>query len=92
MSIVVVSYRKHHFPPPIIARAAWLYFCFPLSLRVSAKMLLKRGIVVSLASGERIFARSIGMRSKPPHWLPFRLLWNISLVQWKMVMKQIWCL
>jgi putative transposase len=42
-----VSYRRHRFPPEIIARAVWLYFRFPLSLRLVEEMLLERGIVVS---------------------------------------------
>jgi putative transposase len=29
-----VSYKRHRFPPEIIARAVWLYFRFPLSLRL----------------------------------------------------------
>jgi putative transposase len=42
-----VSYRRHRFPPEIIAHAVWLYFRFPLSLRLVEEMLLERGIVVS---------------------------------------------
>src|SRR5216684_3795840 len=42
-----VSYKRHRFPPQIIAHAVWLYFRFPLSLRLVEEMLLKRGIVVS---------------------------------------------
>ena len=34
-------------PPQIIAHAVWLYFRFPLSLRLVEEMLLERGIVVS---------------------------------------------
>jgi len=33
--------------PQIIAHAVWLYFRFPLSLRLVEEMLLERGIVVS---------------------------------------------
>ena len=29
-----VSYKRHRFPPAIIAHAVWLYFRFPLSLRL----------------------------------------------------------
>jgi putative transposase len=29
-----VSYKRHRFPPEIIAHAVWLYFRFPLSLRL----------------------------------------------------------
>jgi putative transposase len=42
-----VSYKRHRFPPEIIAHAVWLYFRFPLSLRLVEEMLLGRGIVVS---------------------------------------------
>ena len=42
-----MSYKRHRFPPEIIARAVWLYFRFPLSLRLVEEMLLERGMVVS---------------------------------------------
>ncbi len=42
-----VHYKRHRFPPQIIAHAVWLYFRFPLSLRLVEEMLLERGIVVS---------------------------------------------
>jgi putative transposase len=42
-----VSYKRDRFPPDIIARAVWLYFRFPLSLRLVEEMLLERGILVS---------------------------------------------
>ncbi len=42
-----ISYKRHRFPPWIIAHAAWLYFRFPLSLRLVKEMLIERGIVVS---------------------------------------------
>ncbi len=42
-----VSYKRHRFPLQIIAHAVWLYFRFPLSLRLVEEMLLERGIVVS---------------------------------------------
>jgi putative transposase len=43
----VVSYKRYRFPPEIIAHAVWLYFRFPLSLRLVEEMLLERGILVS---------------------------------------------
>ncbi|MBB3148536.1 putative transposase [Phyllobacterium trifolii] len=39
--------KRHRFPPQIIAHAVWLYYRFPLSLRLVKEMLLERGIVVS---------------------------------------------
>ncbi|WP_114948996.1 IS6 family transposase [Microvirga calopogonii] len=48
-----VSYKRHRFPPQIIAHAVWLYFRFPLSLRLVEEMLLERGILVSYETVRR---------------------------------------
>lgn len=42
-----VSYKRHRFPPQTISYAVWLYFRFPLSLRMVEEMLLERGVAVS---------------------------------------------
>ncbi len=42
-----ISYKRHRFPPQIIAPAVWLYVRVNLSLREVEEMLLKRGIDVS---------------------------------------------
>lgn len=42
-----VSYKRHRFPPSVIAQAVWLCFRFPLSLRLVEEMLLERVVVVS---------------------------------------------
>ena len=47
MPLRPVSYKRHRFPPQIIAHGVRLYFRFPLSLRMVEEMLLERGIVVS---------------------------------------------
>jgi len=47
MKSSAVSYKRHRFPQQIISNAVWLYFRFPLSLRLVEEMLLERGIVVS---------------------------------------------
>ena len=47
MSHRPVSYKRHRFPPEIISHVVWLYFRFPLSLRLVEEMLLERGILVS---------------------------------------------
>lgn len=49
----LVSYRRHRFPPEIIAHAVWLYFRFPLSLRLVEELLLERGMVVSYETVRR---------------------------------------
>ena len=48
-----VSYKRHRFPPEIIAHAVWLCLRFPLSLRLVEEMLLERGIVVCYESIRR---------------------------------------
>jgi putative transposase len=40
-------YRGHRFPAEVFAHGVWLYFRFPLSLRMVEDMLAARGIVVS---------------------------------------------
>lgn len=47
MNPSIVSYKNQRFPPQVIAHAVWLYFRFPLSLRLMEEMLLERGIVIS---------------------------------------------
>ncbi|MER9165667.1 hypothetical protein [Mesorhizobium sp. M0715] len=47
MNTATVSYKRHRFPPQIIANAVWLCYRFPLSLRLVEEMLLERGFVVS---------------------------------------------
>ena len=41
------SYAGHRFPPEVIGHAVWLYFRFPLGLRMVEEMLAARGITVS---------------------------------------------
>ncbi len=64
-------YRRHRFPADIIADAVWLYFRFPLSLRMVEDMLAARGIIVSHQTIRlwaekfgRTFANQIRQRSR----------------------------
>lgn len=45
--ITFPSYAGHRFPAEIISHAVWLYFRFPLSLRMVDELLPARGIMVS---------------------------------------------
>jgi len=82
MSLPPVSYKRHRFPPAIIAHAVWLYFRFPLSLRLVEEMLLERGIVVSYETVRR-WAKKFGrdcarrLRRKRPN--P-RDIWHLDEV------------
>jgi putative transposase len=40
-------YARHRFPPEVISHAVWLYFRFPLSLRMVEELLAARAILVS---------------------------------------------
>ncbi len=40
-------YRRHRFPSEVISHAVWLYFRFPLSLRMVEDMLATRDVIVS---------------------------------------------
>jgi putative transposase len=52
-------YAGHRFPAEIISHAIWLYFRFPLGLRMVEEMLAARGIIVSHES-VRQWARKFG--------------------------------
>lgn len=52
-------YRRHRFPPDVIAHAVWLYFRFPLSLRMVEDLLSERGIIVSHQT-VRVWAEKFG--------------------------------
>lgn len=43
----ITRYAGHRFPAEIISHAIWLYFRFPLGLRMVEEMLAARGIIVS---------------------------------------------
>lgn len=42
-----ISYAGYRFPPEVISYAVWLYFRFPLSLRMVEEMLAARSIDVT---------------------------------------------
>lgn len=52
-----ISYKRHRFPPEIIAHAVWLYVRFNLSLREVEEMLLERGVDVSYETIRRWTAK-----------------------------------
>ena len=44
---VAPSYKRHRFPPAIIAHAVWLYFRFALSYRDVEELRAERGVIVT---------------------------------------------
>jgi putative transposase len=82
MTEAPISYKRHRFPAQIIAHAVWLYFRFPLSLRLVEELLLERGIVVSYET-VRVWAQKFGpdyakrlKRKKPSQ----RDIWHLDEV------------
>src|SRR3954467_6077821 len=59
---VCSSYAGYCFPTEVISHAVWLYFRFPLSLRMVEEMLAARGIIVSHET-VRQWARKFGRTS-----------------------------
>jgi putative transposase len=53
------SYAGYRFPAEVISHAVWLYFRFPLSLRMVDELLATRGIIVSYET-VRQWARKFG--------------------------------
>ena len=52
-------YAGYRFPAEVISHAVWLYFRFPLSLRMVEEMLAARGIDAPM---------SVKRLSRPPGW------------------------
>jgi putative transposase len=87
-----VSYKRHRFPSQIIAHAVWLYFRFPLSLRLVEEMLLERGIVVSYETirrrGKKFgpeYARRLRRKQPRPHDV-----WHLDEVVLSIAGKKCW--
>ena len=53
------TYAGYRLPAEIISHAVWLYFRFPLSLRMMDELLAARGIIVSYET-VRQWARKFG--------------------------------
>ena len=47
MQTLKINYKRHRFPPQIIAHVVWLYVRFNLSLREVEELMLERGVDVS---------------------------------------------
>src|SRR3954447_17809581 len=62
-------YTGYRFPGEVISYAVWLYFRFPLSLRMVEEMLAARGIVVShetVRQWARKFGQGFANQIRPP--------------------------
>ena len=59
-------YQRHRFPPEVISHAVWLYFRFPLSLRMVEEMLATRGICVTYETVRQWGKKWQGIRRSDP--------------------------
>jgi putative transposase len=92
MLLPAVSYKRHRFPAEIIAHAVWLYFRFPLSLRLVEEMLLERGIVVSyetIRRWGRKFGREYARRLRRKQPRPTDI-WHLDEVVISIAGKKHW--
>ena len=87
-----ISYKRHHFPPQIVAHAAWLYLRLGLSLREAEEMLLQRGIDVFYETIRRwtakfgpLIARNLRRRQTRPG-----NVWHLDEVVVKCAGKKFW--
>lgn len=67
----MISYKRHRFPPEIIAHAVWLYCQFNMSFREVEELLLERGIDVSYETIRRWVSKfgpkiARGLRRRQP--------------------------
>jgi len=66
------SYKRHRFPPEIIAYAVWLYYRFALSFRDVEELLASKGVIVSYEA-VRLWCCKFGpdfVRKLRPHRRP----------------------
>src|SRR3712207_326993 len=85
-------YAGHRFPPEGISQAVWLYFRFPLSLRMVEKMLAARGITVTHET-VRQWALKFGQEfaNQIRRWLPCAGdKWHLDEVAIKIAGVQHW--
>jgi putative transposase len=89
---VCPSYAGYRFPAEVISHAVWLYFRFPLSLRMVEEMLAVRGIIVSHET-VRQWARKFGQdfANRIRRRLPMAGdKWHLDEVAVKIASKKYW--
>ncbi len=70
---LTLTYKRHRFPPEIIAHAVWLYFRFALSYRDVEELLAERGVVLTYETVRQwcrkfgqAYANDLGRRRPQP--------------------------
>jgi len=87
-----IRYKRHRFPPQIIAHVVWLYARFKLSLREVEELMLERGIDVSYETIRRwtvkfgpLIARTLRRRQPRPGDV-----WHLDEVVVKIAGRSFW--
>ena len=86
------SYAGYRFPPEVISYAVWLYFRFPLSLRMVEEMLAARSIEVTYET-IRAWALKFGQQAAKrirPRVSTFGDKWHLDEVVITIKGKQHW--
>ena len=92
MQTLKINYKRHRFPPQIIAHVVWLYVRFNLSLREVEELMLERGVDVSY---ETIRRRSVKFGPLIAHVLRRRQprpgdVWHLDEVVVKITGRSYW--
>lgn len=87
-----ISFKRHRFPPQIVAHAVWLYLRFNLSLREVEEMLLERGIDLSYETVRRWIAKFGLQIAYNLRWRQARTgdIWYLDEVVVKCVGEKFW--
>lgn len=87
-----ISYSGFRFPPEVIIYAVWLYFRFPLSLRMVEEMLAARSIDVTYETVRR-WAQRIGQqvaKNFQRRFVAFGYKWHLDEVSIKIKGRTWW--
>lgn len=92
MQTTKISYKRHRFPPQIIAHVVWLYAGFNLSLRGVEELMLERGVDVSYETIRRwtikfgpLIAHTLRLRQPCPGDV-----WHLDEVAVKIAGRSFW--
>lgn len=85
-----ISYKRHRFPPEVIAHAVWLYVRFNLSLREVEEMLLERGIDVSYETIRRWVAKFGPRIARSRRQAQPGDIWHLDEVAVKIAGRKFW--
>lgn len=92
-----IRYKRHRFPPQIIAHVVWVYARFDLSLREFEALMLERGVDVSYEPIRRwtirfgpLIARSLRRLQPRPGDIWHLDIWHLDEVVVKIAGRSFW--